>query len=250
MHIASGIDLVSAFTFRGKHVTITRFVTERPENNRRMVFVALHHGIHTVYSRSAPVVTILREVIVCTVTFDVRFVNHVNTVLVAEIVHHRIVRIVRHTERVDVEALHEDNVFFHTIVSHSTAVIRIKFVTVHTMELHRHTVYIQTRSAIVFLDFNFSKTNLVTFDLKNLAVRILERKHCGIEVRCFGRPAFRRRVRNFEMDTLFGTIRTNAGNLLGSRLNHFGTGSIVQRKFHGVITRLLARRIVNPSGRL
>ena len=250
MHKARRVDFMSTLTFRGEHVTVTGFVTERPENNRRMVFVALHHGIHAVHSRSAPIIAILRKIVVGTVAFDVRFVNHVNTILVAEIVHHRIVRIVRHTERVDVEALHEDNVFFHTIVSHSTAVIRIKFVTVHTMELHRHAVYVQTRSTIVFLDFNLAEANLVTFNLENLAVSILEREHCGIEVRRFSRPALRRRIRDFEVDALFGTIRTNAGNLLGSRLNHFGTGSIVQRKFHGVIARLLARRIVNPSGRL
>ena len=249
MHKASGVNLVGAFTFRGKHVTVTRFVTEGPENNGRMVLVALHHGIHAVHSGGAPVVAIFRKVVVGAMAFDVRFVNHVDTILVAQIIHHRVVRVMGHAERIDIETLHENHVFFHAVVSDCTAIIRIEFVAVNTVELHRHAVHEQTRSAVFFLDFNLSKANLVTFNLDNLAGPVLEREHCGIEVRSFGRPALRRRKREIEMHALF-TSSTNARNLLGRGLDDFGTGSIVQGKLDSVFARLLTCRIIDPNGRL
>ena len=250
MNIAGGVNFVGTLAFRGEYVTVTRFVTQRPQDNAGVVLVALHHGIHTIDSRSTPVIAILRQIVVGTMAFNVRFVNHVNTVLVAKIVHHRIVRVVRHTESVNVETLHENHIFFHAVICDCTSVIRVEFVAVNTVELHRHAVHEQTRSAIFFLDFNLSKANLVTFNLDNLARAILEHKHSRVEVRGFGRPTLRRRKREIEMHALFATVATNARKILSIRLDNFGTRSIVQGEFYSIFARFLACRIVNPNGRL
>ena len=99
----------------------------------------------------------------------------------------------------------------------------------------------------MFFDFNFAETDLVTFDLENLAVSVLEGEHSGIEVRRFSRPTLRGRKRKFKMHGLLATIRTNCRNFLCSRLNDFGTSCIVERKFYSVISRFLTRGVVDPS---
>ena len=211
-----------------------------------MVLVALHHAVQAVHHRSAPVVTALGQVAVCAMAFDVRLVNHINAVLIAKIVHYRVVRVVRHAERIDIEFLHQDDVLFHALVIHCTAVIRIELVTVHAVELDRHAVHQQARGTVFLLDFNLPKTNLVAFDLDNLAGIVLDGEYRRVEVRSFCRPAIRLDIRDFEMHALFATVRTDARNLLHRRGNHFGTRIVVKRKFDGKFARSRTSGIVNP----
>ena len=248
MHVTGRVNLVGALAFRGEHVTVTGFVPQGPKDNAGVVLVTLHHGIQAVYHRGAPVVAIFRKFAVGAVAFHIRLVNHVDTVLVAKVVHHRIVRVMRHTERVDVETLHQDDVLFHSLVGHSAAVIRVEFVAVHAVEFYRHAVYKQARSPVVLLDFNFSKANFIALDLDYLAATIFNGKHCGIQVRRFGRPAVRFCNRQFKVDTLFA-LRADAGNLLCRRRNNFGSLVVVQGKFHGILSRGRSCRVINPRGR-
>ena len=250
MHVACGVNLVGTFTFRSEHVSVTRLVTQRPQNNAGMVLVALHHAVQAVHHRSAPIIATLGQVAVRSVAFHVRLVNHVNAVLVAKIKHHRVVRVMRHAERIDVEALHQDDVFFHAFVSHRTAVIRIEFVAVHAVELHGHAIHEQARRPVVLLDFHLAETDLVAFDLDNLAGLVLDGEHRRIKVRRFCRPTVRLAEREFKMHALFGSVRANARHLLRTGGNHLGTGCVVEGKFHGKFVGFGSSGIVNPCRRL
>ena len=237
VHVAGGVDFVRALAFRGKHVAVAGFVTERPQDDTRVVLVALHHAVQAVHHRSAPVIAALGQVAVRTVAFHVRLVNHVNTVLVAKIVHYRVVRVVRHAESIDIELLHQDDILFHAVVSHCAAIIRVELVAVHAVELDRHAVHQQARGSVVLLDFDRAETNLVTFDLDDLARVILDGEHRRVEVRRFCRPAIRLGIRDFEMHALFATVRADTRDLLRRRGNHFAAGVVVERKFHRIFAR-------------
>ena len=67
--------------------------------------------------------------------------NHIDAVLVTKVVQEIVVRIVAGTDGVHVELLHYADVLDHTLAGNHITSVRIKFVTVHTLEQHRLAVY-------------------------------------------------------------------------------------------------------------
>ena len=63
----------------------------------------------------------MREIPV-TVTLDICLSQHIHTVLVAEVIEHRIVGIVRGTYGVDIQPLHAENILFNLLRSNGTTI--------------------------------------------------------------------------------------------------------------------------------
>ena len=102
-----------------------------------MVLRALYHRILELrHMRQVPVA----------VTLHVGLSQHVHAILVAEVVEHRIVGIVRRTYSVDIQALHTQDILLYLLGSDGTSVDRRKIVTVDTVE--HHTLSIDEQSTI------------------------------------------------------------------------------------------------------
>ena len=175
--------------FRCKYVTLSGFVTQRPNYNARVVLVALYHGFHAVNNRDTPNIAAARDFAQCSMRFHVRFVDNVNTVLVTQIEHARVIGVMRHAKAIDIEALHDAHILFHAFVRNSTAIVRIQFVAVNTAELDRRIVDVKDHDPVgIALQFDFAEANAVAHNFGRFTRLILQRNHCYVEVRVFGRP--------------------------------------------------------------
>ncbi len=249
MHRARRVCLMGIFAHGGKNITVAGFVTQGPNDNGSMVLVTLNHGTDTFQGSRAPIVIALGNLIVCTVGFQVRFIKNINTVLIAKIVHVRIIRIMGSTQSVNVKLLHEEHIAFHHFAANRMTIIRIDFMTVHTAQNHRLAVHQELGNALgVFLQFHLLKANAVTFNLYSLTRSILQSKHEGIEVRSFGSPQLNARNRLVKGNLSFCAC-SNRGN--GSLVcNNSSTRGIVYAHFKSVGTGGRAIGVLHPDARI
>ena len=87
------------------------------------------------------------------------------------------------THGVDVEALHQTDVAEHILVAYGVAVYGVQFMTVHTFEKDRLSVY----QHLGVLDFHFAETYLQGDYFGNF-LAIHQCGGEGVEVGCLGRP--------------------------------------------------------------
>ena len=181
-------------------VTITRFVTEWPDSDRRMVLVAFVHVDGTIHVWLQPfrVVTkwaTLAEVIVHTVAFDVGFIVYIDTEFVAQVIELVALWIVAKANGVDVMLLHQFEVLAHQLFSHVVTCFRVMFVNVHTLELDRLTIDEEADVWLAifwlffdFLDFETTETYLV-WDNFRYFIAFLQSDEQLVEVRMFRSPS-------------------------------------------------------------
>ena len=104
-----GIELMEIISHSVKNTvsvrTETGFVSVRPYNNAGMVSVAVYHAVASV-NYACLKLACYKRTSVHSAGFLVCLVHYVKSVFIAEIVQVRVVRIVRHTERVDIVLLH------------------------------------------------------------------------------------------------------------------------------------------------
>ena len=115
-------------------LAVPGFVAERPDDDRRMVAVALHHADRAVEVRLEPVGPPGERdagLVSHAVGLDVRFVHDIEPVFVGEFVEPGQVRVVRGADGVDVQRLHQAQVFPHRRFVHDMAALRVVFVAVH-----------------------------------------------------------------------------------------------------------------------
>ena len=115
---------------------VPRFVAEGPDDNARMVAVAIRHALGAVHVRVEPLGGIGERVfsVAHAVRFDIRFIDDIEAVEVAEIVPARIVRIMAGANGVDVEGLHERDIFEHTFLGEGMAGETVMFMTVDALD--------------------------------------------------------------------------------------------------------------------
>ena len=125
---------VGGVPFRTENVAVAGLVAERPKADACMVLVALNHCRHTFHTGTPPVVAALGQFVVCSVRLDICFVDNVDAVLVTDVVHAWVVRVVRHTQGVNVELFHQLHVCFHSLVTHHSAFVGVYLVAVYASE--------------------------------------------------------------------------------------------------------------------
>ena len=110
-----------------RNFSAERLVSDRPDQDCRMILVSLITGVDTIEHHRLPVHIvawnhgILRHQSVVggipgTVRFQIVFRDHVQTVFVAQFIDSRCIRIMAGSDRVDVIALHRQNVGKHFVL--------------------------------------------------------------------------------------------------------------------------------------
>ena len=121
---------------RGVIGAVAGFVAERPDDDRRVVAVARHQVDDAVEVGFAPA-RVGAHVVEEGVVFNVRFIENVETELVAEVVEFRSIGIVARADGVDVELLHENQVTAHRFDREGASRARIVLVAVHPLDQNR-----------------------------------------------------------------------------------------------------------------
>ena len=86
--------------------------------------------------------------VVVLVTLDVGLVLQVDAILVAEVIHVWVVAVVRHTDVVDVAALHEENLVEHLLACDGMTTVQRRLVAVHALQLHGLVVDVEIASGL------------------------------------------------------------------------------------------------------
>ena len=84
---------------------VSCFVAETPDDDRRMITVALHHSRAT-FDECRRIQRIITDTRVERMAFDVGLINHVHSEFVTKIIKRRIVRVMRTTNCRDVVSPH------------------------------------------------------------------------------------------------------------------------------------------------
>jgi len=108
-------------------------VSERPCNDRWMILVPDHHPACTFEVCFEPEGIVAErpvKIVAHSVRFDVCLIDHIDPILVAEIVPKRIVRIMTGAHRIHVEHFHQPYVVFHLFPAENVYGFRIMLVTV------------------------------------------------------------------------------------------------------------------------
>ena len=77
-----------------------------------------------------------RRQLLMSMTLHIGLGQYIQTILVAKVVEHRIVGIVRRTHSIDIETFHRLDVFFHLFSRDGTSIYRAEVMTVYAMEHH------------------------------------------------------------------------------------------------------------------
>ena len=110
---------------------VTRFIPQRPDNNARMVAIALHHARHALAHGGQPGRVVAQAIHRHhAVGFDVGLIHHIQTIAIAKCVPSRMIRIVGAAHGVKVVLLHQNDVLHHRLFVHHLTVFRMMFMTV------------------------------------------------------------------------------------------------------------------------
>ena len=172
-------------------LAVPGFVAERPDDHRRVVAVALHHADGAVEVRLEPVRPSGQRdagLVSHAVGLDVRFVHHIEPVLVREFVEPGQVRVVRGADGVDVQRLHQAQVFPHRGFVHHMAALRVVLVAVHAPDGERPPVEQQPGVP----DLDPPEPDADRYGFGRAAGRIAQRQREPVERRGLGGPGAHR----------------------------------------------------------
>ena len=164
-----------------------------------MVAVALDHAVHAVVESRIPVFSVCQLLVFRiqdTMTFDVCLAYHVETVLIAELIPLRIVRIVRGTHSIDVELLHHLHILHHLTDAEGSAVYCIVLLSVHTLDGDGYTVY----QKLSVLHFDGTETERLCHTLLYSTIPVGSIDDEGVEIRTLGTPRLHVFQQFFEMN--------------------------------------------------
>ena len=181
---ARRIQLSSQVSHGEKRVACAGLIAEGPHHDGWVIFVALDHSLQAIETRRFPGRVAAGNEAVHTLRLQVRFIDHVDAVAIAQFVPVRMVRVMGSTHGVDVEALHQQDVLQHGLAWNRAAEAGVVFVAVHTFEQDGHTVHQETAVA----DFDLPKAEMGSGRFQDLTVAVLERQCEPVEVGRFRRP--------------------------------------------------------------
>ena len=123
--------------------TITRFISERPDYDRGMVFIPFDH-VDRPFQVSLFPVRIVPEspvrMITHAVRFDVGLIDHIEPVLIAQLIPAGNIRIMTGPDCIDVELFHQPDVLDHAFFRDHASGLGLMFMPVHTFNHDRTTV--------------------------------------------------------------------------------------------------------------
>ena len=152
------IALFEPLVAGGEVYAVAGFVAHRPDNNRRVIFVALHHILHPFEMCFAPqrIFGQAALAIAHSVRFDVGFVDYIQAVFIAELVPARVVGVMAGAHSVHIIEFHQPDVVEHGSLANYMACQWIVFVAVDAPQQHCLTIYQQ----LTIFNFDISKSGL------------------------------------------------------------------------------------------
>ena len=162
MNGARFVDFKRGFAHFYEVLAVARLVSERPEDDRGVVFVGVYHVTHTVNDVPFPAFVRARDSGRKTVRFKVTFAHYDDAVFVAKFVKVATVGIVARADCRNVVFAAKDDVVFIELARDVSAVFGIEFVTVYAADFQRFAVKHNERAAVCFgiiaRDFHRSET--------------------------------------------------------------------------------------------
>ena len=164
-----------------------RFISKWPHNNRWMVSVFLYHPAASVTICILPTFFLIQPFIFFnpfkSMRLQIRFINYIETISVAQIVEVWCLRIVWTANCIDVILLHQNQILFHYSRINGCSTLRTEIMHIHTIYQN----YFSVNPEVFSIIFNLPETNLC-FDHIN---RLLSFKKCNfnaVQIRFFCIP--------------------------------------------------------------
>ena len=155
-----------------------------------MILVALNGAADAIQVRGGVVVAVGNALLLLravAVRFDIGLIQHVEAILVAQLVPFGHIGIVAGADGVDVVLLHQRDVLNHPLARDHLAVIRIEFVPVHTLE-HQ---LLAIEQHLIASDLRLPEADAPRNGLDHVAGGIFQGDQQCVEIRRLGRPLLR-----------------------------------------------------------
>lgn len=183
--------------------TIAALVAERPNDNGRIIAVAVEHIVDTINDGVGPLFLLSQTVfaIALGMAFDVGFVPDIETIAVAELVPILVVGVMAGADGIDIEVLHKHNIELHLLAADILAGIGAMLVAVDAADSDRPAVDTELAGAhnsvadivLGLLDGHIAETDLAPEGFDKGAVGAFKTKNQSIQIGGFGGPRTNRR---------------------------------------------------------
>ena len=188
VHQPGRVDRLAALVHGSDVAAVAGLVAERPDDDGGVVLLGVHVALDAIHEHRLPegVVGDAAEIadVGKTVGLHVGLRHHEQTVLVAQLVETRVVRVVGGAHRVEVVLLHQHDIALHPIHADRTALEVVVVVAVHPVQLE--VVAVDVEEAI--LDGDFTHPDPLRDHFQQLALTVVEGELQLVEVRIFGAP--------------------------------------------------------------
>ena len=181
-----GVELMKPSRHGSLVGAIATLVAQAPEDDRRMVLVALSHADGTIEEGIAPVGGGSQGA-TKSVCLAIGLVHHIHAYGVAELIPARTIGIVGQTDGIDMGSFHELEVLEHALFRHYTSGVGVVLMTIDTTNLDGFTIDEQ----LTILDMDVAETHLLSGVLDGLAIGVFEFQFQGVEVGVLSTPKMR-----------------------------------------------------------
>ena len=149
--------------------TASRLVTQRPHEHRRMVPVSYSHSYHSLHEWINPLRSV-GQIASLMMSFKISLIHYVYTILIAQFIEIRVVRIVRCADCIEVITLHKQNVFEHLITCNGLSSGLAMVMAVYTNEFNRSVIH----QNLITCYFNIPEPYLITSRIHHVALFVCE----------------------------------------------------------------------------
>jgi len=158
-------------------------VPERPHDDARVVLVPLHHALGPIHEGALPL-WVLGEAVPVVVRLQVRLIEDVETVLVAQVIELGVIGVVRGPHCVHVVAFENEYVLDEALARNALAVIGVVVVPIHSADDDGHAVHVDA----LVLELHPAEPHSAALGFDEGAVFGIQGEHQCVEGRELGRP--------------------------------------------------------------
>ena len=161
LHWTVGILTLDPVVSRREVRTTDGLVTQRPDDHTRVVVVHLDVmlvALKNLLGEERCIGDGLLGIVAEPMTLLVCLRTEIDTILVAEVVPHRIIGVMTGAHGIDIEPFHQLDILDHPFTAHHITAIRIHLMTVNTLDEYRLTVHQQLR----IFDLHLAEAHLLT----------------------------------------------------------------------------------------
>ncbi len=188
VHQTGRVDRLAALVHGPDVAAVAGLVAQRPDDDGGVVLLGVNVAFDTIHEHRLPerIVGDAAEVadIGKAVGLHVSLRHHEQTVLVAQLVEARVVRVVGGAHRVEVVLLHQHDVALHPVHADGAALEMVVVVTVHPVQLEIAAVDVEE----AVLDLDLAHPDPLRDHLQQLPLSVVEGEHQLIEVGILGAP--------------------------------------------------------------